>query len=587
MHKSCRLRSIMNALSVSMRARDAKSLVFCMIGFPAAFIPVLIGKTVEEFSNQVHQLEIGTEKISKVISFCVVLSLLYILQMVISSSRAYFEKRDTISVQKYLKKQVIKAACNVKYEYIQNKDNFLQKTKFVESEAGKRVANVIQAMISWVQNIIALISVLVVMSRVDYKIVVVLVVSCLPSIIYARFQSDEEFYSNNRRTQGYQLVMNDYTELVGPTEMQEVHFWRIKNKLKTYWKKDADAYVSEKNVLVAKHVRQNILCDLLRNSVFIVVLLFVTYNIYRNPGRGVGTFMLTMTLSLELQSLTVSVFSWVSTLSSQMNYIESFYDIKAFELDSLGVEEPSEDGVIEFEHVSFSYPETDEAAVKEVTFKINKGEHVAIVGKNGSGKTTLVNLMCGLYQPTSGEIRVNGSTSINRHYISAVFQDFCKYHASIKENVIVSDLHRHFAPDVFLRCCKMSGVDQFAEKENDAYETIIGGFSEAGTNLSGGQWQKIAIARALYREQANIMLLDEPAAALDPEAEEALYKQFDEMTQGVTTVLISHRMAATKVVDKILVVDNGQVVEEGTHEDLMEDNGIYAELYSAQAGLYT
>ena len=584
--KNQRISAFISALKVSIQAKDLKSLVFCCVGFPAALLPILIGNSVETFSDQVLLLQSGKMKLSTVISLCAVLSILYALQAAMSAGKSYFSQRDTISVQKYLKRKVIQTACSVKYEYIQNKDKFLEKIGFAESNAGKQVANAIQSMVTWIQNIISLVAILVLISKVDVRIVIFLIVSCIPTVIFSRFQSDEAFYSNNRRTLEFQLVMNDYTELVGPTEMQEVHFWKIKEILKKHWRKDAQEYSKEAKVLVARHLRQNILCDLVRNSVFIIVLLFTIYDIYNSPEKGVGTFMVVMTLAGQMQTLTIDVLTWIATFSTQMHYIQAFFSLDSFEKDIKSLDPPIKNGTIELDNVSFSYPGSNVDTINNISLKIEQGEHIAIVGKNGSGKTTLVNLICGLYSPSKGTIKVNGDKAINRQYISAIFQDFCKYHASIKDNIMVSDLNQQFDNAKFLECCRATGVDQIVDKYSDKYDTMVGGFSESGTNLSGGQWQKIAIARALYRNQANIMLLDEPAAALDAEAEENLYNHFDEITKDKTTILISHRLAATKVVDRILVMEDGKIVEDGTHTDLMNKNGVYANMFRLQAGLY-
>lgn len=584
--KNQRISAFICALKVSIQAKDIKSLVFCCIGFLAALLPILIGNSVEVFSDQVLLLQSGKIGLGTVISLCALLSILYAMQAIMSAGKSYFSQRDTISVQKYLKRKVIQTACSVKYEYIQNKDNFLEKIGFAESDAGKRVANAIQSMVTWIQSIISFVAILVLISKIDIRIVLFLIASCLPTVILSRFQSDEAFYSNNRRTLEFQLVMNDYTELVGPTEMQEVHFWKIKEILKKHWRKDAQKYSEEAKVLVSRHLRQNVICDLIRNSVFIIVILFTIYDIYNSPEKSVGTFMLVMTLAGQMQTLTIDVLTWIATFSTQLHYIQAFFSMDSFDKDITSLDPAMESGTIELNNVSFSYPGSKANAINSISLKIAQGEHVAIVGENGSGKTTLVNLICGLYSPSKGTVKVNGNETINRQYISAIFQDFCKYHASIKDNIIISDINHPLDNTKFMECCKATGINQIVEKYQDKYDAMVGGFSESGTNLSGGQWQKIAIARALYRDQANIMLLDEPAAALDAEAEESLYSHFDEITKDKTTILISHRLAATKVVDRILVMKDGKIVEDGTHSDLMNKNGVYANMFRMQADLY-
>ena len=246
---------------------------------------------------------------------------------------------------------------------------------------------------------------------------------------------------------------------------------------------------------------------------------------------------------------------------------------------------------IEFKNVSFAYPNTDRTVLKNINVTIKPGEKVAIVGENGSGKTTFVNLLCGIYSPSSGSISIGGhdlmeNLSRSRQTLSAIFQEFGRYETTIRENITISDQTRKASEQELQDLTEQIDAYSFISTQPKGFDEVVGNFSETGNNLSGGQWQKLAICRAAYRDKAKIMVLDEPTAALDPMAETVLYRNFTGLTGDRTTLLISHRLGIASLVDRVLVFDNGQIVEDGTHAQLLQKGGLYAKMYQAQSQWY-
>lgn len=245
---------------------------------------------------------------------------------------------------------------------------------------------------------------------------------------------------------------------------------------------------------------------------------------------------------------------------------------------------------IELRNVSFSYPNTDRKILDGISLNIHAGETVAIVGKNGAGKTTLVKLIARMYDPSDGDIHLD--TVPIHHYdlddlrsqMSVVDQSFLKYHLSAQENIGLGNVDRLSELEHIKEAAEKAGAD-FIDQLPNGYETVLSRQFEDGTELSGGQWQKIALARALTRD-AQLLILDEPTAALDVRSEHDIYARFQELTKEKTTVLISHRMSTVRMAERIFVLDDGKVIEEGTHEELMKDNGLYARLYTLQAEHY-
>jgi len=247
---------------------------------------------------------------------------------------------------------------------------------------------------------------------------------------------------------------------------------------------------------------------------------------------------------------------------------------------------------IRFENVSFSYKGSSQLALDSVSFHLPAGHSLAIVGENGSGKTTLIKLMSRLYQPTSGRILFDG-TDINewdgdalRAHIGVIFQDFLRYQFTVGENLGVGQLSVFDDKESWQQAAEKGGAADFIDRLPDTYNTQLGRWFKGGQELSGGQWQKLALSRALIRQDADILILDEPTAAMDAQAEADIFNRFKEASSGKTVVLISHRFSTVRMANEILVIDQGRVVERGNHENLLKAKGTYARLFTLQAKGY-
>jgi ATP-binding cassette subfamily B protein len=249
------------------------------------------------------------------------------------------------------------------------------------------------------------------------------------------------------------------------------------------------------------------------------------------------------------------------------------------------------DGV-RFENVSFSYPDAAEPALDDVSLHLLPGESLALVGENGSGKTTLIKLLTRLYPPTSGRILLDGldlhdwDESALRQRIGVIFQDFARYQMLVGENVGAGD-DQYFEDEARWREAADKGqAAEFIKTLPQGYHTQLGKWFRDGRELSGGQWQKIALARAFMRTRADVLVLDEPTAAMDAQAEADVFEHFRKLALGRITILISHRFSTVRMADQIAVLEHGRIVERGSHEQLMALNGRYAHLFTLQAKAY-
>lgn len=293
-----------------------------------------------------------------------------------------------------------------------------------------------------------------------------------------------------------------------------------------------------------------------------------------------------------LQSLMQSI-SFLLESNLFLSHLYEFLDLKPQVLEPVCPQilpRPLREG-IKFDHVRFQYPNGTRKVLEDITLSIEPGEHIALVGENGAGKTTLVKLMARLYDPSDGRITLDGvdlrqfKLSELRQNISVVFQDFSKYHFTARENIWLGNTSLPRDSDHVAEAARQAGIDEMLRRMPKGYETMLGRWFEGGEELSVGEWQKIALARAFLRD-AQIVILDEPTSAMDAKAEYELFQRFHELTKGRTAILISHRLSTVKMVDRVYVLDEGRILESGHHDELVERAGKYAELFSLQAQYY-
>ncbi len=245
----------------------------------------------------------------------------------------------------------------------------------------------------------------------------------------------------------------------------------------------------------------------------------------------------------------------------------------------------------EFRNVSFAYPGTERKVLKNFNFSLHPGERIALIGENGQGKTTVVKLITRLYDPTEGEILLDGvdlrefSLEDLHKEIGVIFQDFMRYEMTARENISIGRVELpHTEADIENAAQKSLAAGVVAKLQH-GYDQVLGRRFEGGVDLSGGEWQKIALARAYLRD-AQLLILDEPTAALDAKSELEVFQRFAELTEGKMALLISHRFSTVRMADRIVVLEGGRLVEEGNHQQLIALSGRYAEMFEMQAASY-
>lgn len=256
---------------------------------------------------------------------------------------------------------------------------------------------------------------------------------------------------------------------------------------------------------------------------------------------------------------------------------------------SVGQQQPAE---VCIRNLSFSYPSRDERIFEGLDLTIPAGQSIAVVGVNGAGKSTLIKLLCGLYQPDDGQVLVDGSAPAHdqraRERVAVIFQEFVRYQLSLKDNVALGARGAHDSDAVVRQALHDAAADDVLARLDHDLDPVLSGEYKGGTDLSGGQWQRVALARALaaIAGGSGVLVLDEPTAALDVRAEAQLFDRFLDVTRGMTTLLVSHRLSSVRHADRIVVIEGGRIVEDGSHADLLSSGGRYADMFTLQASRF-
>lgn len=334
-------------------------------------------------------------------------------------------------------------------------------------------------------------------------------------------------------------------------------------------------------------------------SFVLVLIIFV----FLNPvltGQITSGFFISIIQSIFglIQKMSWGVTFYIDQITIHYEYCKDLNELLSLEevegATDLPSASPMELESIEFKDVYFKYPKTENFILKGMSFTIKKDKHYAFVGTNGAGKTTIIKLISGLYKDYEGSILINGkdlkayTQSELKSNVAVLYQDFAKYQISLKDNILIGDINNMESNNVDKKLnitIKDIGLTEVVEGLPRGVETPLGKIKEDGQELSGGQWQRVAIARCLTN-LAPLKILDEPTAALDPISESKLYEEFGNITKKCSTILISHRLGSTKLADEIFVIESGKVIEKGTHNELMNKEGIYSTMYNSQKDWY-
>ena len=450
-----------------------------------------------------------------------------------------------------------------------------------------RIMSVFMTVFNIVPIIIQLIGTMIVLYSYSWILVLLAFLSVFPSAIISFWIGRKEYNFSIEQTQTSRLSSYLWEIMTKKETIRENRIYGFLDYIKKSFFSLQQKVLKARKKLLIKEDADRSLAELLKNALYIVALILAVGLVSQNVIT-VGMFAACIGVFSTMQGSASNLFSYFSQIDNICNYANDYYDFLNLPKDKSGTSK-LENGIksIELKNVSYSYNNNQKFAVENVDLKIERGNLIVIVGENGSGKTTLSKLIMGLYKPQFGSLLVNGipqseiQNTSYLHYFSIAIQDFERYAIPLSDNIIISDITNPTQDlDEFFTMCDLTDV----KERLGGYDAMLGiEFGDA--DLSGGEWQRVALARAMYKN-ADIIVLDEPTSAIDPLLEFDLLNQFLNMAKNRTCIVISHRIGLCKKADKIVVMHNGKIVEQGTHDFLIQRQGKYSELWNAQSKWY-
>ena len=426
-------------------------------------------------------------------------------------------------------------------------------------------------------------------------LILILIIAVLPSFI------SEAYFSRS----SYSLVRSwtpqrrelDYLRYIGASveTAKEVKVFGLDTFLTRRFGSIANEYYKANKRLAVRRTAWGTVLQVLSVIAYYGAYLLIIFRTVAG-ALSVGDMTFLSGSFNRLQTQLQNLLSTFTRITESALYLQDYFDFLAIDPSIKDVPDAREAPTfiregIRFDNVGFKYPGTDIWAVRHITFTLQPGEKLALVGENGAGKTTLVKLLARMYDPAEGTIYIDGQDirqfkiALYRKLIGVIFQDYVRFSFIASENIAVGQIEAMAQQQQIEEASGKSLADPVIRKLPEGYKQMLGKRFAEGIDLSGGEWQKIALARA-YMRDAQIVILDEPTASLDARSEYEVFKRFSELTKGKTAVIISHRFSTVRMADRILVLRNGEMTELGTHEELLEQNGLYAELFRLQAQGY-
>ncbi len=473
--------------------------------------------------------------------------------------------------------------------------NFYDKLNMARTQTAGRI-NLMSNVLNQFQDIIVITSLMVGLIVYEPWLILLLVASVIPAFIN-EFKFSSSSYSLSRSWTSERREL-DYLRYIGANDRtaKEIKLFGIADFIAKRFARLSDSYYNANKKLAIQRTVWgsvfNILGVVCYYGAYILIIIKTVASIIT-----IGELTFLSSSFNRLRNSLQNVFTRFTKITESALYLQDYFEFIDLEIkEEVGFDvRPLPDEItegFEFINVHFSYPGADEEVLSGLNLKIKAGEKMAFVGENGSGKTTLIKLMLRFYDPTAGEIYLDGVDV--RHYDRAayqqlfgvIFQDFVRYEFTIGENIAVGKIDEIKNQAKIEDAADKSLAADVVEGLPKKYEQQLGKRFKSGKDLSGGQWQKIALARA-YMKDAKVMVLDEPTSALDARAEYEAFQRFIALTQGKTSVIISHRFSTVRKADRIMVLKDGKILELGTHQELLDMDGLYAELFALQAEGYS
>ena len=474
---------------------------------------------------------------------------------------------------------------------------FYEKMENANREAGTRPIQIMRSTFSIISNLITMVSFVAALLAISKTAPLLIIALSLPSAIITFVYRRKNFMYMRRRSKARRQMAYYSNTVTNKDLTKEIRLFDLSDTFIAHYKNTFENYFKGIKKLITDEGAWHIGLAGVSSAVNCYLFLYIARMVYKGILKiGDYSFYTGALKSISsgfttLIDTTASIYEGTLFIDNMITFMNEEQTVVPRLAEPAHVRRHC-GHTIELRNVSFRYPGTERMVIRNVSLTLREGETAVLVGLNGAGKTTLIKLITRLYDPTEGEIFLDGRDirdyELNELYrmFGIIFQDFGKYAVSVKENIAFGDIRKGAVEDDIALAAKRSNADTFIDKLPDGYDTpLMRYFEDNGIELSIGQWQKLSIARAFYSD-SDILILDEPTASLDPMAEQEIFDQFDSLRRDKTTIFVSHRLSSATTASKIIVLENGTIAEEGTHRELMDKHGKYYELFTTQAKRY-
>lgn len=582
------VRNLIYSFQISYKASPRYFLYKCLLLMVNSAFPFVMAWLWKELINAITQNENERGYIFLLLGCYLVLNILDYLK---GSFDNYVDMNYTDAMESYKDDLLITKSSKVDLAFFDSAS--LQDKFHIAQEGYLYMTEIIWVVFNILSDIISVILAFIILSKYNILLGIITIVLLIPGFLYdkkhakKRFEMRKELTRDARFQEYYEGAFNDRNMLF-EMKLNAMGNYFL-NKFRFHWQK---IYKANRRDDI-KHGMMSTVISLLNVSSDLIVILMSTFDVVAG-AIGVGDLQYNLSITGRLRNQCISLLSNVNNFlqfNLQIQGLRDFNEITTIEERS-GTKIPARFPEIEFENVSFQYPNTDRKVLENCSFTIHSHEKIGLIGLNGSGKSTIVKLLFRFYDPNEGRILIDGIDAREydiyalRKVFSVLFQDYVTYDLPLREAIALSDYGEVNNDKKLCMACEKSGFIDIIKDWPDGFDSYLGRtLVDEGKDLSGGQWQLLGITRAYFRD-ADFVILDEPSASLDPITEDRIFRQLYELSLEKAAITISHRLSNTTLSDRILVLQDGRITEQGSHYDLLKQKGIYYHLFSLQAKRY-